>query len=234
MVEKSIAIEYLTKNEHEYSSRWKNKQYLIVPNGITLPEIKNKIFSSFCIKASFIGRLDVYHKGIDLLLEAISLVKKELRSVFFHLSIYGHNQNNSKENINRIINDLCIADLVSVHDGVYGNEKIKVLRETDVFVHTSRFEGLPMSILEALSYGIPCLVTPGTNMDQIINKMDAGWNSEFNSAAISNVLKKIVEEKNVWKNKSNNARKLASAYSWDVIAKNAHDKYEELLRKINL
>ena len=36
--------------------------------------------------------------------------------------------------------------------------------EFDLFIHTFRFEGHPIAVLEALSYGIPCLLTPGTNM----------------------------------------------------------------------
>jgi glycosyltransferase involved in cell wall biosynthesis len=31
---------------------------------------------------------------------------------------------------------------------------------TDVFLHTAEFEGLPLAILEALSAGLPCAITP--------------------------------------------------------------------------
>ena len=48
--------------------------------------------------------------------------------------------------------------------GVYGDNKVKVLLDTDIFILTSRYEGMPMGVLEAWSYGIPCILSDGTNM----------------------------------------------------------------------
>lgn len=43
-----------------------------------------------------------------------------------------------------------------------------VLLQTDLFIQTSRHEGMPMGLLEALSIGVPCLVTVGTSLGHII------------------------------------------------------------------
>ena len=86
MVKKSFAIEYLTENEYN-NSVWKYKRHLVVPNGILLPVFRKKNNPSDEIRASFIGRLSISHKGIDVLLEGVSLVKEELKKSNFILNM---------------------------------------------------------------------------------------------------------------------------------------------------
>ena len=65
------------------------------------------------------------------------------------------------------VNDLAKAPeekVLKLCGPIAGADKKKVLKDADLFLHTSRSEGHPMGVLEALAYGIPCLLTPGTNM----------------------------------------------------------------------
>ena len=229
MIKKSMAIEYLTENEQR-NSMCKGKKYVIVPNGISLPDQTCLKIPSKTIHATFIGRLSIFHKGLDVLLNAIALIKTDLENVGFRLNLYGPNQEGAKEVLNKLIIEKKMQQLVSVNDGVCGNEKNAVLQATNLFVLTSRFEGHPIALLEALSHGIPCLVTPGTNMDKMVSKYNAGWCTEFDAVAISKSLQAIVKSVE-WSEKSRNARKLASVYSWDAIAQKAHEEYEKMLKK---
>lgn len=233
MIKKSAAIEFLTENEQK-NSICPQKKFLIIPNGIDVPDYHKVVDSLTSIKATFIGRLSIYHKGLDVLLEAITMVKSELEKANFQLKIYGPDECGSKEQLNNFIKEKELQRIVSIHDGVCGQEKKDVLQETDLFVLTSRFEGHPIALLEALSYGVPCLVTPGTNMDKEVSRRDAGWCSEFSAEAISNEIVKIIESKNEWQKKSDNARALASVYSWNSIAEKAHGEYIKLLEEIAL
>ena len=52
-----------------------------------------------------------------------------------------------------------------------------------------------MGLLEALSYGLPCLVTTGTNMAEEIKEADAGWTSDISVDGISEALKSLLREK---------------------------------------
>jgi glycosyltransferase involved in cell wall biosynthesis len=45
----------------------------------------------------------------------------------------------------------------------------------DVFVHPSRNEGIPRSVLEALALGLPVVVTPETNLGTVVEEAQAGW-----------------------------------------------------------
>ncbi len=50
-----------------------------------------------------------------------------------------------------------------------------------------------MAILEALSHGLPCLVTPGSNMSDYIDQYNCGMSVDFNIITIGNMLKEIIE-----------------------------------------
>lgn len=87
-----------------------------------------------------------------------------------------------------------------------------------------------MGILEALSYGVPCLVTKGTNLGEIIEKYDAGWVAETTAESIADKLEQAVSEKDKWKMKSRNARKLIEDnFEWGKVAAYAIEKYIQII-----
>lgn len=231
MVDKSISIEYLTEKEFN-NSAWQNKKHIVVPNGISLNNVSEKQIPVNGIRASFIGRLDIYVKGLDVLLNAVFLSKDKLKEAKFKLDIYGNDENSAIKNIQKFIDKNGIKDIVSVHGGVYGEEKKRILENTDMFVLTSRTEGLPMSVLEALSYGIPCFVTPETNLGKEIALQDAGWCTSLNSSQMAEDLFNAVQQIKNWRIKSLNAYKMAGLYSWDAIAQKAHIEYEKILNSL--
>ena len=121
--------------------------------------------------------------------------------------------------------------LIRFHDGVYGPEKKQLILDSDVFLMPSRFEGHPMALVEALSYGVPCLVTPGSNMMDEIQEKNAGWTSECSINGIANALTEaIMSPTDVYMTKGQNARELAGRYEWVKLAEDSHSGYEALLR----
>ena len=228
MVKKAVAVQYLTKEEQIESSKWKVNSF-VVPNGI-YPQTETKSeFSNDRIKATYIGRFETYQKGLDFLFRAISEEKDLLREASFILNLYGPNQEGSLDELKKMAKDLYIEDLIAFNDSVFKDEKKKVLLDTDVFVMTSRFEGLPMGMIEALAYGLPCVATVGTNLSEEIAKYDAGWTAENTVESIRLALKKMVQDQNNFKEKGKNAINMANFYSWDSIARESHEIYNRIL-----
>ena len=95
---------------------------------------------------------------------------------------------------------------------------------------TSRFEGMPMGLIEALSYGVPCIVTPGTNLMQEIESAGAGFGCELMPEKIASAIMLSLTNKTELLEMRNNAKVLAAQYSWDEIASKTHDAYEKLLK----
>lgn len=227
-IKNARAIQYLTDGEKESSLRTFSAPCFVLPNGCNKPARQKDSFSEEGIKAVFIGRLDMHHKGIDLLLNAMSSQKDYLGEAGFALDIYGPKRYDYYK-IEETIRNLRIDRIVRLHDEVGGDEKAQVLLNSDLFVMTSRLEGLPMGLLEALAYGVPCFVSRGTNMKDVIDKADAGWTCEVSEDEVEAALYRIVKERNLLFKKGQNAAFLSESYQWVRIAKRFHEKIEKLI-----
>ena len=112
-------------------------------------------------------------------------------------------------------------ELFIVKEPCYGTEKWRELASFDLLALPSRSEGMPNVALEAMSIGVPCMVSPETNMSEIILNSDSGWLVETNEKDIElffNNLIKIKKEELV--KKGNNAKNfLKDNLTWDKIAK---------------
>lgn len=226
----AIAIHYLTVREYLDSGVHWNKKHFIIPNGAEIPLVENKKIPHKNIIGTFIGRLDIHHKGLDLLIQAVSLIKEQLKVNNFVINIYGADTMGDKSKLIDMVKHENLDDLVFIKPAVYDDEKENVLRSTDFFILTSRYEGHPMGLLEALAYGIPVLATYGTNIGEEIKQNDAGWVCNCDSYEIKSQMERILLETNKFEIKGKNAAMLARQYKWSNIAKEAHDQYVKLLQ----
>lgn len=221
------ATQYLCVNERNNSIRFNEE--IVIPNGIL---VNNDIQIRKDIKnIVFIGRKDVRHKGIDFLLKAILIEKEVLQYKNVKVSIYGSTESEKDDTyINNFIIENNLSDIVFNYGQIFGEEKKTVLKKSDLFILTSRHEGFPMSILEALSYGLPVLITEGTNMTDIIEKANAGWTCATDEKAISKKIENAVNctDCSVL---SRNAIKLANQYSWDSVSQETISKYNKIIEK---
>lgn len=231
-IKNASAIQYLTKDEFESSGSSWNKTSLIISNGISRKS-KSKVWKGkTTLKGVFIGRTDIYQKGIDLLIEALKVLKSEMRNASCTIDIYGPDRKGSKHTISKLIAKNGIEDLIHVHDAVFGYEKESVLLDSDFFILTSRFEGHPMGLIEALSYGLPCLVTKGTNMTEEIAKANAGWTAEINTNSIIKALISLLNDRGQFMEKGQNALGLSKQYNWDELAIVSSQNYRDLIERI--
>ncbi len=215
-IEKAIAIQYLSKVEYDSSNYGENK--FICTNGISFPLEKKEEFHSDKFNLTYIGRLDPYHKGLDLMIQAVKKKESYLKQIGCTINIFGPNLENQADLIKNMISENEIDSVIKLHEGVVGEEKKLVLLDTDIFIQTSRFEGMPMGILEALSYGIPCLVTTGTTLGTLVEKYDAGWCAETSVEDIAQKIEEAIQDVTNWKSKSNNARNLIKIeFEWNKV-----------------
>lgn len=221
------ATQYLCEDEKNKSIQF--NRALVIPNGIPINSyytIKNAIHNIV-----FISRKDVRHKGIDYLLEAILIDKSLLESKNVNINIYGSTESEDDENyINAFISNNDLSNIVKNNGAVFDKEKEHILMNSDMFILTSRHEGFPMSILEALSYGLPVLITKGTNMTDLVNEASAGWTCDIDVMEIAKTLERALECRN-YSDYSINARKLSNEYSWETISMTTIEQYNNIVKK---
>ena len=225
---KAAAIQYTTEQEYKASGDGWNERHVIIPNGIAMPEKSKSGFHEGRIQGLFIGRLNAYQKGLDLLIDACSLIRSELRNAGFTISIYGPHEHSDEPALRKLAVDRGLEGIVEFPGAVSGEEKERVLLASDVFVMTSRTEGQPIALLEALSYGLPCVVTTGTNMREEIDTFHAGWTADNTPEDIARALLTMLRERDRLAEYSKNARHLAKEYDWRSIARKQHEFYSEI------
>lgn len=230
-IRKAVCIQYLTQEEYRESTDKWNNHHIIIPNGFILPTARRESFSYEGINAIFIGRLNAYHKGLDLLIEACKKIHKELSEAHFSITLYGE-LNRDYEQLKKLVEVNKLSNIITFKGEIFGQDKEMALLNADLFVMTSRFEGLPMALLEALAYGIPVLATQGTNMADSVKTANAGWTTSTNIDAIATSLLRIINERTELKQKGENARKLAQQYEWDKLATEFHTEIKSILDKI--
>lgn len=222
------AIQCLSLNE-EKNTKF-NISKFIGTNGIEIPSEYKQSYGIKSPQITYIGRLEMYSKGLDLLLDSISELHLFLLQKKVKIDIYG--PNNIQEwfdNIIQLIKDKGIEDVVQLHHAVTGVEKKELLLESDIFIQTSRHEGMPMGILEAMSYGVPCIITEGTSLGEITRQYDAGWVAQTSKVSIVKTIKDAINDVDKWGDKSVNARKLVvDNFSWDTITSSTLNQYKQL------
>lgn len=214
MLKNAVAIHVLSQNEKADIRKIIDGKIFIIPNGIDKIHNLERNIDNDKIQLLFIGRIDVVHKGIDILIESIIKMPDESRRRL-HIMIVGpYESEQDKLYFEEKLNIPQIKETVSVYDAVYGKEKEKYYCSCDYFFHTSRYEGMPMAVLEALSFGIPCIITKETNLGDIVMESKAGIVVECNLDKIIyalsslqkgqyNVDKTWIENRLLWKNIAN-------------------------------
>lgn len=229
-IDEASTIHYLTDNEKKHTFRY-HKNEIVVGNGIEINRNKRVINKNKdYFNMIFIGRLDIYHKGIDLLLEACNLIKDKMKKFNIKLKIFGPDHEGGKEKIIRLIKEKGIDEVVFVGEALYDEDKEKELNNSDVFILTSRFEGQPLGVLEALSKGIPVIITEGTNISEIVDMYNCGFTAKNDSYSISEQILNAYAERNNFDEYSFNSIKCSEKnFSWDYISNQTIEFYKGII-----
>ena len=174
----------LNKGEKkEIASLYPKSKIKIVPNGSNIFFKKNELLSykKKNIKKliiGYLGRYDFYIKGLDVLINEYQAYINQSSKKKISLVFIGEHRNRMNFCSKTIIKNFNIKNpkkKIIVKGPFYGKKKYKELLKFDALVLPSRSEGMPNVILEAMSLGIPVVVTPQTNMSKIVKVSDCGW-----------------------------------------------------------
>ncbi len=115
---------------------------------------------------STIASIDAKYKGQHNVIKAISKLKK----LGYHFS-YNIIGNGNKDRLEKLIIKYNVSDCVNLVGGVPHNEIFDVLDKTNIYIQPSLgAEGLPRSMIEAMSRGCLCIGTNICGIPELIDK----------------------------------------------------------------
>ncbi len=164
----------------------------IINNGVFIPEENTNIFTNDQINITIVSRL-VSHKNIEKIIKAIS----DLNSPLINLNIIGDGPElNQLQKISLESNN---KDNIIFHGKLNRDEIDHIFLNSDIYIQASNYEGLPHSLLEAMSYGIPVLCTPVGECKEILGNEDRGYILDLpvSKNNIKSKISEIVGEKNI-------------------------------------
>ena len=164
----------------------------IINNGVFIPEENTNIFTNDQINITIVSRL-VSHKNIKKIIRAIS----DLNDPLIYLNIIGDGPElNQLQKISLESNN---KDNIIFHGKLNRDDINHIFLKSDIYIQASNYEGLPHSLLEAMSYGIPVLCTPVGECKEILGNEDRGYILDL-PVSKNNIKSKIIEiigEKNI-------------------------------------
>ncbi len=172
----------------------------------------------------FLGRLDMKTKGLDLLLEGFA----RARPAGWVLVMVGPSVGRTAEQLRRRAYRLGVGDDVFVLGKVSGGSKWATLASGEVFVHPSRSEGSPVSVLEALARGLPVIVTAVADPEGRVQSAECGLVVEPSATAVAEAIARMCSVgKQELAAMGARARDVAASYDWTMTARRLLEAYRE-------
>ena len=141
----------------------------------------------------FMGEIG-QRKGVFDILRAMSKHRDELLGKI-ELRIGG---NRNEEQLKKMINDNHLEDMIVFEGWVGGEKKLRLLNWADVFILPSFNEGLPISILEAMSYAHPIISSPVGGIPEVVeNDVNGSLVTPGNDDEIYGAIRKYVQNRNL-------------------------------------
>ena len=184
----------------------------VIPNGIgeellnVVPEERDYIL--------FLSRIDIYTKGLDILIKAFEKLSNHYPSLKLILAGYEFDK----------VDTLLSGMKPSLREGIQyagfvsGEEKIDLLSKAKLFVMPSRHESSPISILEAAACAKPVIVS---DIPELGFVSESGFGLSFPSGSIDGLAANIdllLREAETRAAMGRKGREYAGQFLWDGIA----------------
>lgn len=204
---------------HEDKEEWTEIQNIkVIPNFIKqLPKIKSSNNSKIIIAS---GRY-TWQKGFDLLIHAWEFVN--IKYPDWKLDIYGSGDNDVYQ---ALVNKMNLNYCITCHPST--NNLYQKLVESSIYVLSSRYEGLPMVLLEASSCGLPIVsfACPCGPKDIIINGKNGYLVKPNNIKELADKICYLIENEDIRKEMGIQARRRAEDFTEDKIMHQWIDLFE--------
>lgn len=163
----------------------------ILLNVINVEKVYEKMMldlNSYSYDITFVGRL-TYQKNPERLIDVLKKLLKILPS--FRAAIIGDGP--LKGEIEKLVKENNLENNVFLLG--FLENPYKILKDSKVMLLVSRWEGLPMCVLEALALGVPVISTPTDGISSVLKDEWNGVISSEDDVIVSNIKRLVTDEK---------------------------------------
>lgn len=145
--------------------QWVLRKSIVIQNGADIDRIRQSTLNhkkntpDKTIVVSCIGRL-APQKNLSFLLEVVAKINKD-----FRLNIYG--EGSDRDLLSGQISQLGLSEKVFLCGNLPKIELFQKIQDSDIYVSSAHYEGLPMGLIEALALDVPCLVSDISSHQEI-------------------------------------------------------------------
>jgi glycosyltransferase involved in cell wall biosynthesis len=237
ILQKSAALHAITQAE---SNRIRQLEIetpvAMIPNGIHTEEFENLPDRSQFVSrypelenrliVLFLGRIQ-QKKGLDILAQAFGNLVRTRHDV--RLVVAGPDEDNTLTEIKTILKSQGALEKAVFPGMLTGEQKLEALGAADIFALTSYSEGFSVALLEALSAGLPLVITDECNFPEVGDSR-AGFVVRPNDSETASALMSLLDSADLRREMSENARRLVrSNYTWERIAEKMFTLYENVI-----
>ena len=185
--------------------------------------INNKLQKSYnVITILFLARIEK-EKGIFDIIKACDLLIQQGYSIRLLIAGSGRAE---KDVLGKIKN----TEYIEFLGYVSGEDKSRTYRESDLYVLPSYTEGMPTTVLEAMAFGLPVIVTPVGGLKDIIKEGVNGYFVQFgDSSMLAELIIKIINNINLIKRMALYNYNDAQKYYASKVVKRIENIYREVV-----
>lgn len=165
-------------------------------------------------------------KGYDILIEAFASISGELKN--WELRIIGEGKEHAR--LQKMIKNTGLSNNIFLLGRRNKDEIVRYLSESSIYISSSRSENFSVSVIEALSLGLPVVATICGGIRECINEHNGLLVPIEDCNALANALKIMVRDVNKYNRKSI-ADGCNCRFSPQVIAQQLTDIFEDTLRE---
>ncbi len=211
------------------------KEILVIPNGADLNAFAEKDNDQISItnryerqdntiNLLFVSRL-IERKGLQDIIPQLASVKEYCESLSKNIRFQIVGDGPYKETLENLTAECNLRDTVVFYGQKNKNELPEFYRNADIFVFPSRKEGMPNVVLEAMSYGLPILMTPCQGSDELVDGNGYVTEAKEFGAKLIDMLSSEEKLKDLGERSTYLVKEV---FSWDKTA----DAYLNLFKKV--
>lgn len=175
----------------------------------------------------FLSRIN-FKKGLDILARAFGEVARKRNDVYLVLA--GPDNEGYAAKVRAWLQEERALGQSLFTGMLLGEEKLAVLRDSDLFVLPSYTENFGIAVVEAMACGLPVIISNKVNIWREVFQAGAGIVTDCDSHQVAEAILKLLDDPKLAKNMGKRGKRLVGEkYTWDKATEQMIKVYEDIL-----